>query len=55
MDPVLVVNAGSTSLKLHVVTAAGESSAVESFAAAAGQIGAVAHRVVHGGAHFRNA
>lgn len=54
MDPVLVVNAGSTSLKLHVVTAAGESSAVESFAAAAGQIGAVAHRVVHGGAHFRD-
>ena len=54
MGPILVVNAGSTSLKLHVVTADGESGAVESFAAAAGTIGAVAHRVVHGGAHFRD-
>jgi acetate kinase len=54
MDPILVVNAGSTSLKLHVVTAAAESSAVESFVAAAGKIDAVAHRVVHGGAHFRD-
>jgi acetate kinase len=54
MDPILVVNAGSTSLKLHVVTAAAESSAVKSFVAAAGKIDAVAHRVVHGGAHFRD-
>ncbi|MDX6412925.1 MAG: acetate kinase [Gaiellaceae bacterium] len=54
MGPILVVNAGSTSLKLHVVTADGESGAVESFAAAAGKICAVAHRVVHGGAHFRD-
>jgi acetate kinase len=54
MGTILVVNAGSTSLKLHVVTANGESNAVESFAAAAGKIDAVAHRVVHGGAHFRD-
>jgi acetate kinase len=54
MGPILVVNAGSTSLKLHVVKADGGSSAVESFAAALGKVDAVAHRVVHGGAHFRD-
>jgi acetate kinase len=41
---VLVVNAGSTSLKLHVV-AAGRAEAVDDFVEA----DAVAHRVVHGG------
>jgi acetate kinase len=54
MGPILVVNAGSTSLKLHVVTADGASNAVESFGAAMGKVDAVAHRVVHGGAHFRD-
>jgi acetate kinase len=46
---VLVVNAGSTSLKLHVVE--GESSRpVDSLAQ---DVDAVAHRVVHGGPRFR--
>ena len=46
---VLVVNAGSTSLKLHVVE--GESSRpVDSLAQ---EVDAVAHRVVHGGPRFR--
>jgi acetate kinase len=44
---VLVVNAGSTSLKLHVVED-GESRRVESFESSA----AVGHRIVHGGARF---
>ncbi|HJU36014.1 MAG TPA: propionate/acetate kinase [Gaiellaceae bacterium] len=43
----LVVNAGSTSLKLHLVTG-DESRPVDDFAAA----GAVGHRVVHGGRRF---
>jgi acetate kinase len=47
---ILVVNAGSTSLKLTVVEG-DTSSTVDSFAAAA-QVDAVAHRVVHGGPHF---
>jgi acetate kinase len=44
---VLVVNAGSTSLKLHLVDG-GESKAVESFV----PCDAVGHRVVHGGSRF---
>ena len=44
---VLVVNAGSTSLKLHLVRG-DESCAVDDFVAA----GAVGHRVVHGGRRF---
>jgi acetate kinase len=44
---VLVVNAGSTSLKLHLVRG-DESQAVDSFVAA----DAVGHRVVHGGRRF---
>ena len=44
---VLVVNAGSTSLKLHLVEG-DESTAVESFV----QCDAVGHRVVHGGSRF---
>ena len=44
---VLVVNAGSTSLKLHLVHG-DESRAVDSFVAA----DAVGHRVVHGGRRF---
>jgi acetate kinase len=44
---VLVVNAGSTSLKLHLVRG-DESLALDDFVAA----GAVGHRVVHGGRRF---
>jgi acetate kinase len=46
---VLVVNAGSTSLKLHVVDGA-TSHEVDSLEQ---DIDAVAHRVVHGGSRFR--
>ena len=46
---ILVVNAGSTSLKLHVVEG-DESRAVDSLDQ---DVGAVAHRVVHGGPRFR--
>ena len=45
---VLVVNAGSTSLKLHLVED-DESHAVEEFV----ECEAVGHRVVHGGSRFR--
>jgi acetate kinase len=51
----LVVNAGSTSLKLHVVDEDDESTPVASFTEASHRVDAVAHRVVHGGARFRNA
>ena len=51
---VLVVNAGSTGLKLHVVPENEESRPVESIEAVdAGRLAAVAHRVVHGGPRFR--
>jgi acetate kinase len=53
MTPVLVVNAGSTSLKLHVVGSDETSRRIDSFADAGGDIAAVGHRVVHGGARFR--
>jgi acetate kinase len=49
---ILVVNAGSTSLKLHAVEADGKSALVESFADVPAGIDAVAHRVVHGGSRF---
>ena len=49
---VLVVNAGSTSLKLSAVGDDEESEPVESLATAP-PVEAVAHRVVHGGARFR--
>ncbi len=49
-DPILVVNAGSTSLKLHLVEG-GESQPIGSLAEAAG-CAAAAHRVVHGGPRF---
>jgi acetate kinase len=48
---VLVVNAGSTSLKLSVVDAAGDAAPVSSYAEAEGVAG-VGHRVVHGGDRF---
>src|SRR2546421_50801 len=46
---VLVVNAGSTSLKLSVVGSDDSSEPVEALAAVPAGIAAVAHRVVHGG------
>ena len=54
MGSVLVLNAGSTSLKLHLVSPSGESERVRSFDGLdpAG-LDAVAHRVVHGGPRFR--
>ena len=51
--PVLVVNAGSTSLKLHLVDAEERVRELTALDQAAGEpIAAVAHRVVHGGAAF---
>src|SRR5439155_26391266 len=51
---VLVVNAGSTSLKLHLVAADETSSTVAFLEDVVGAaVEAVAHRVVHGGATFR--
>lgn len=50
---ILVVNAGSTSLKLHLVDEDESAEVVESFDAVQPErVRAVAHRVVHGGAHF---
>jgi acetate kinase len=49
LSQVLVVNAGSTSLKLSLVDAQERSVALEDFEDAA----AVGHRVVHGGSRFR--
>jgi acetate kinase len=50
---VLVVNAGSTSLKLSLVGADGSAEPVASLAAAPRDVEAVAHRIVHGGERFR--
>jgi acetate kinase len=49
---VLVVNAGSTSLKLRVVDEDEQSAALNSLSVAPA-VDAVVHRVVHGGARFR--
>ena len=54
MTRVLVVNAGSTSLKLSVVGDDGSAVSVESLAGAPHDVDAVAHRVVHGGPRFSN-
>jgi acetate kinase len=51
---VLVLNAGSTSLKLSVVDAQERSTPVASLAEAPDDVEAVGHRVVHGGARFRD-
>jgi len=51
---ILVVNAGSTSLKLSVVDADDASTTVESLEAAPAGVDAVAHRIVHGGRRFRD-
>jgi acetate kinase len=50
---VLVVNAGSASLKLSVVEPDESATKLDSLAAAPEDLGAVAHRVVHGGPRFR--
>lgn len=54
MSLILVVNAGSTSLKLHAVGEEGDSTAVDSLDVVSPEVTAVAHRVVHGGARFRD-
>jgi acetate kinase len=50
---VLVVNAGSASLKLSEVAADETTTRLESLDAADSSVDAVAHRVVHGGPRFR--
>ena len=50
---ILCVNAGSTSLKLSVVEPDGAAAPVEYLDAVPDDVAAVAHRVVHGGARFR--
>lgn len=52
MADVLVVNAGSTSLKLDLVSPEEESRRIESYDEVSGEIEAVGHRIVHGGARF---
>ncbi len=49
---VLVVNAGSTGLKLDVVGGQGGARSLRSLDEAVGRVGAVGHRIVHGGARF---
>jgi acetate kinase len=51
---VLVVNAGSTSLKLSVVDQAGSGRKLASLGDAPDDVFAVGHRVVHGGPRFRS-
>ena len=53
MSRVLVVNAGSTSIKLAIVDEAGAAQEVGSFADVGTNLDAVAHRIVHGGTRFR--
>lgn len=53
MGSVLVVNAGSTSLKLHLVAEDEISTELDALPVRSDGIDAVAHRVVHGGARFR--
>ena len=53
-EEILVVNAGSTSLKLHLVAASEHSERVDEIESVdPGRVAAVAHRVVHGGPRFR--
>jgi acetate kinase len=54
LSRVLVVNAGSTSLKLSIVAESGNAQPVESLDTLPDGIAAVGHRVVHGGARFRD-
>jgi acetate kinase len=54
LGPILVVNAGSTSLKLYIVENDERSIPLASFDAAPTELRAVVHRVVHGGLRFRD-
>jgi acetate kinase len=54
MRRALVVNAGSTSLKLSLVDDAGRSAPIPSLDTAPADVALVAHRVVHGGSRFRS-
>src|SRR5687768_5229352 len=49
---ILVVNAGSTSLKLHLVLPDESVQALRSLDVPLSDIDAVGHRVVHGGKHL---
>jgi len=51
---ILVVNAGSKSLKLYTVDEDERTAPLESFDAAPPGLTAVAHRLVHGGSRFRD-
>jgi acetate kinase len=51
---ILVVNAGSTSLKLSLVDRDGATTRLETLEDAPAGLAAVAHRVVHGGGRFRD-
>jgi acetate kinase len=54
VGPILVVNAGSTSLKLSLVEADDATTSLQSLdEVGAASVAAVAHRVVHGGSRFR--
>lgn len=53
MLPVLVINAGSTSLKLELVSSNDASETLPSLEEAKGRAAAIGHRVVHGGERFR--
>jgi acetate kinase len=53
VSSILVVNAGSTSLKLSAVAEDESSAPVQSLDQAPGDVAAVSHRVVHGGTRFR--
>ena len=50
---ILVVNAGSTSLKLSLVDETGSAQQIDSLDDAGKNVAAVAHRIVHGGTRFR--
>jgi acetate kinase len=52
LSRILVVNAGSTSLKLSIVEESGASRPIDTLEQAANEVDAAAHRVVHGGARF---
>jgi acetate kinase len=54
MPPILVVNAGSTSLKLELVSGNEKSEVLNSLSEAGGRAAAIGHRIVHGGAQFRD-
>jgi acetate kinase len=54
LSRVLVVNAGSTSLKLSVVGERADTQKIVSFEEAPDDVVAVVHRIVHGGTRFRD-